>query len=179
MSIKEEAEAKAREITRLTAQVAKLEAELNEAVNWNDIVDRHGCDQFDDIAEKWLALEPVKRVHNAVTSVFSKWANDELMERFKQHMENSLQMAFVEGCLCGVRTVEAKATTPPSATPSAGGVRDAAYVALIEIRDGYCPSQPMDDAGTEFSWALRWIGKLRGIAAQAVPFEWEKENGNN
>lgn len=94
----------------LRKKVKEMEAELDEAVNWNDIVDRHGLDQFDDLAERWLAMEGIQRVHNAVASVFSKWANDDLMGRFKQHMSNAMQMSFVEGCLVGIRTAEARAT---------------------------------------------------------------------
>ena len=98
------------EVSNLRAQLIAMKAERDEAVNWSDIVERYGTDQFDDLAEKWLAMESIQRVHNAVASVFSKWANDELISRFKKHMSNSLQIAFVEGCLAGVRAAEAKAS---------------------------------------------------------------------
>lgn len=108
-------------IASLHATIEQLERERDEAVNWNDIVDRHGVDQFDDLADAWMAMEPIQRVHNAVASVFSKWANDELMTRFKQHMANSLHLAFVEGCIVGVRAAEAKARAlSDSAIPGVG-----------------------------------------------------------
>ncbi len=97
------------------ARVEALTAERDEATNWSDIVDRHGTDGFDDLAEAWLGLDAIKRVTNAVTSIFSKWANDELMERFRKHQLSMFHMAFVEGCLAGVKAeksgAEARRTT--------------------------------------------------------------------
>lgn len=58
-------------ITRLQAETARAdeaEKERDEAVNWSRVVDRHGADRFDDLAESWLALEGVQRMHNAVSS---------------------------------------------------------------------------------------------------------------
>jgi hypothetical protein len=89
------------------AALKAAEAERDEAVNWSNIVDRHGTDQFDDLAEAWLGLEAIKRVTNAVTSVFNKWANDALMERFRKHQLAMFHMAYVEGCLAGVKAAEA------------------------------------------------------------------------
>ncbi|EHK57723.1 hypothetical protein [Allomesorhizobium alhagi] len=85
-----------------------VEAERDEAVNWSGIVDRHGTDQFDDLAEAWLELDAIKRVTNAVTSTFSKWADDALMDRFRKHQLSMFHMAFVEGCLAGVKAAEAR-----------------------------------------------------------------------
>lgn len=88
---------------------ADVEAERDESVNWSDIVERHGTDQFDDLAEAWLALPAIKRITAAVTSVFTKWASDELMERFRAHQLSMFHMAYVEGCLTGVKAAEARA----------------------------------------------------------------------
>ena len=91
------------ENARLRERLVEVESERDEAVNWAHIVDRHGVDGFDALAETWLAMEAIKRLNNAVTSVFAKWANDELMERFKAHVTNVMHSAFVEGALVGVR----------------------------------------------------------------------------
>lgn len=107
-------------VEALKAKIAQIEEERDEATNWSDIVDRHGTDQFDDLAEAWLALPAIQRVTNAVTSTFAKWANDELMTRFRQHQLSMFHMAYVEGCLAGVKAVEAKTALSASqgtATP--------------------------------------------------------------
>lgn len=85
------------------ATIERLLAERDEAVNWTETVERHGTDGFDALADTWLAMEAIKRVNNAVTSVFSKWSNDALMERFKQHITGTMHVSFVEGCLVGVK----------------------------------------------------------------------------
>lgn len=96
-------------ITAQAAEIERLTQERDEAVNWSEIVDQHGIDGFDDLAEKWLSMDAILRVHNAVASVFSKWADDGMMARFKAHMSNVMHLSFVEGCIVGVRTAEARA----------------------------------------------------------------------
>jgi ribA/ribD-fused uncharacterized protein len=71
-------------------------------------------DGFDDLAETWLALEPIKRMTQAVASVFSKWANEDIMVRFRQHITTVTHQAFVEGCIAGVRAERARAALSPS-----------------------------------------------------------------
>lgn len=91
----------------LIKRVREAEAERDEAINWTGIVDRYGTDKFDTLAERWLRTEGIIRTRNAVTSVFVKWASEDIMERFRAHMDNAMQLAFVEGALCGVRAAEA------------------------------------------------------------------------
>lgn len=98
-------------LARLEAEKAareKAEAERDEAVNWTATVEKHGTDKFDDLAEAWLALPAIQRVTNAVTSVFAKWADQGMMDRFRKHQHNMFQMAYVEGCLAGVKASEAE-----------------------------------------------------------------------
>lgn len=111
-------ESAAKGLTEAAQRIEELEGERNEAIDWTAIVERHGTDGFDDLAERWLAMEGIQRMHNAVTSVFSEWANDELMERFKAHMSAYVQQAFVEGCLVGVRTEMARSA--PTIYPGDG-----------------------------------------------------------
>lgn len=84
-------------------RIAELEEERDEAVNWSTLVDRHGTDQFDTLAEEWLTLESITRTFNALCSTFAAYSDDALMSRFKANMAAIFQMAFVEGALCGVR----------------------------------------------------------------------------
>lgn len=96
-------------IERLEARVGEAEDERDEAVNWSAIVDRHGTDGFDALGDRWLAMEGVQRMHKAVSSVFAKYASDEIMTRFREHMTTIMHQSFVEGCLVGVRAEMAKA----------------------------------------------------------------------
>lgn len=80
----------------LQANLDEVTRERDEAVNWTATVERHGTDGFDDLAEAWLSLPAIQRITNAVTSTFSKWANDELMGRFRTH-----QLSKVECPKCG------------------------------------------------------------------------------
>jgi len=86
-----------------------MEADRDEAVNWSHIVDRHGTDGFDDLADQWLEQTAIQRLVQAVASVFSKWANEGLMVRFRGQMAMLTHTAFVEGCLVGVRAEMARA----------------------------------------------------------------------
>jgi hypothetical protein len=96
-------------IASLEAALAEAQSERDEATNWTDIVDRHGTDQFDDLAEAWLALPAIQRTTNAAISTFAKWANDDLMQRFRQNQLSMFHLAYVEGCLAGVKAAEAAA----------------------------------------------------------------------
>lgn len=96
-------------ILSLIERVEKAEAERDEASNWTATVEKYGTDQFDDLAAKWVAMDAITRVRNAVASVFSKWASEELLVRFREHMDRAMQLAFVEGALCGVRAAESSA----------------------------------------------------------------------
>ncbi|GAB4071680.1 hypothetical protein KHC28_00120 [Ancylobacter sonchi] len=122
------------------ARIAELEAERDEAVNWSHVVERHGVDGFDALAETWLAMEPIKRMNNAVTSVFAKWANDDLMKRFKAHITSAMHQSFVEGALVGVRAemVNSKAAEARAAKADADVVRKDARIAELE-RQVYVP----------------------------------------
>lgn len=80
-----------------------------EADAWTQIVETYSLDTFDELASIWASREPIQRMNNALVSVFTKWANDDLMGRFKDQMDTIIRQAFVEGCIVGVRATEAKA----------------------------------------------------------------------
>lgn len=110
-------------VEALEAALVACEAERDEAVDWSHIVDRHGTDNFDALADAWLERESVAYLHNAIGSVFTKWANDDIMERFKESMRDTVHLAFVEGCLVGVRAEIARTALGadgPSASRAAG-----------------------------------------------------------
>ena len=96
-------------VRSLLDELDRVIAERDEAINWSELVDRHGTDQFDDLAEAWLQLETIQRVTNAATSTFAKWANDDLMSRFRRQQLSMFHMAFVEGCIAGVKAAESRA----------------------------------------------------------------------
>ncbi len=98
----------AAEITRLRADLAAAERERDEAHNWSETVERHGTDDFDALAEQWTSKDFVQRLIRAGSSVFAKWANDELTKRHHQLVSDIAHQAFVEGALCGVRAEMAK-----------------------------------------------------------------------
>lgn len=103
----------------LRAGLEEIEAERDEALDWAATVDRHGTDLFDALGDKWLSQTPIVRMFNAVASVFSRWANDDLMDRFKKHMHALVHQAFVEGCIVGCRIADERARqllTPRSET---------------------------------------------------------------
>lgn len=106
-------------------------AELEEASAWNEIIDRHGTDQFDDLAEKWLSMVTMQRFFQAHCSTFSKWADDQLLARYRQSMADMIQLAFVEGALAGVRAEIAQAATDREKLVRAVVERCA------EVADGY------------------------------------------
>jgi len=103
-------------IAAKNAEIERLKQECDEATNWSHVVDRHGVDGFDALAETWLAMEPIARMNNAVTSVFQKWANDELMTRFKAHIVTVMHTSFVEGALVGVRAEMVKSAAAAART---------------------------------------------------------------
>lgn len=113
------------------SRVAEAEAERDDAVNWSAIVDRHGLDGFDALADTWLRMEAIQRLNNAVTSVFAKWANNELMGRFKEHITNVMHESFVEGCIVGVRA-ELVETTKATARAEAAEAALSAERAEVE-----------------------------------------------
>jgi hypothetical protein len=99
------------------AEIERLRAELDEESAWDAVVGAHGgLDAFDKLADVWVAREPIKRMFNASCSVFAKWSNDELMERFKNNLTAQMHQAFVEGCMTGSRARAALAH-PEGITP--------------------------------------------------------------
>lgn len=96
-------------ILALYAERDEARADFEQAADWNKIVDEADLDRFDEIADQWLAMDAIQRLHNAVTSVFAKWSNDQIMTRFKEHMTNVMHQSFVEGAICGVRASKARA----------------------------------------------------------------------
>lgn len=90
------------------ARIRELEGERDEAVNWGHIVDLNGIDQFDDLAERWLSLEAIRRTHQAMASPFAPYASEDIMQRFLQMMRGQLQIAFVEGAIAGVKAEAAR-----------------------------------------------------------------------
>ena len=90
-----------------SAALAEITKERDEALDWSTTVDSHRLDQFDDLADAWLTLKPIERMYNAVCSVFSEWANDELMVRFKGSLRAITHQAFVEGCIVGTHASQA------------------------------------------------------------------------
>jgi len=99
--------------TALAAQAEEIERlrdEVDEAVNWSHIVDLNGTDQFDDLAEAWLRLPAIRRIHQAMASPFAKFASEDIMQRFLQIMRDQLQIAYVEGALAGVKAEVARRT---------------------------------------------------------------------
>lgn len=96
-------------ILNLVRERDEARADFEQAADWNKIVDEAGLDRFDEIADKWLEMDAIQRLHNAVTSVFAKWSNDQIMARFKEHMTNVMHQSFVEGAICGVRASKARA----------------------------------------------------------------------
>lgn len=104
--------------------LTRITGERDEAVNWTETVERHGTDGFDALGDAWLAMDAIKRVNNAVTSVFSKHSNDEIMERFKQHITNVMHVSFVEGCLVGVKAERVNSAAAESRAQAAEAERD-------------------------------------------------------
>ncbi len=105
-------------ITALQAELAEVRSERDEATNWSDIVDRHGCDGFDDLADQWLSLPAIRRIHQAMSSPFAPYANEDIMQRFLTIMSDQLHIAYVEGCLAGVKAEAARTLAPqPPTTP--------------------------------------------------------------
>lgn len=92
-------------------------AALEEESSWATIVDENGTDQFDALGDTWLAMVPIRRMFNAIASVFSKWADDALMDRFKDQLAALMHQAFVEGCIVGVRAAKSSALTALGETP--------------------------------------------------------------
>ena len=91
------------------ARIVALSEELEEAVNWSALVDRHGTDRFEDLAEAWLSMEPIKRMTNAICSPFAKYSDEAIMSRFKTIIADMMIAAFTEGCFVGVRAESARA----------------------------------------------------------------------
>lgn len=95
-------------IEALAAENARLREEIEERDEWLQIVDTIPLDQFDGLGDKWIARMPIVRMINAIASVFSKWANEDIMVRFRKSMTDIARQSFVEGCICGVRNERAR-----------------------------------------------------------------------
>jgi len=89
------------------AKVERLEAEA-EAYNAILCELSGGLDNIDAAADRWLELLDVQRMARAITSVFSKWANDDIMDRFHEKVVALMHQAFVEGAV-SAGAVHAKA----------------------------------------------------------------------
>jgi hypothetical protein len=107
---RDEARAEMDAIGRHAKRIENAERERDEAIadhereaDWNKYVDQMNLDGFDAAADRWLAMPAIQLMHNAAASVFSKWANDELMSRFKEYMTNIMHQSFVEGAIIGAR----------------------------------------------------------------------------
>lgn len=119
-------ESQAATISEQAKRIEEVEKERDEAVNWNALVDKHGgLDDLDALARQWVEQDGIRKVRNAAASVFAKWANEQQMSRFREYMDNTMAMAFVEGAIVGVRAtgagrVEAPYILPPAALNAAG-----------------------------------------------------------
>lgn len=97
------AEAAERERDDALAALSVTKADLDAENDWGKYADNIGADLFDKAADRWLEMTGIANMHNAVSSVFSRWADDALMDRFKQHMTNIMHQSFVEGAIVGRR----------------------------------------------------------------------------
>jgi len=83
------------------ARIAELEAELERANNWNEQVTGFGLDRLDELADAWIERTEITRLFSAVSSVFAKWANDDIIDRFKQAQADLAHLSYVEGAISG------------------------------------------------------------------------------
>lgn len=132
-------------LTSLRTKLAEVEAERDEAVNWTATVERHGTDGFDALADTWLSMEAIKRVNNAVTSVFAKSSNDEIMGRFKQHMTDTMHLSFVEGCIVGVKAEMVNSSALSTRLQEAEKALEEARPLVDAILTGPDPDKAVDD----------------------------------
>lgn len=89
--------------------VSWLLEELDDLSAYRDVVYSAAAAQtYDDAAEKWLGIYGVDRMVKAVTSVFSKWANEDLMVRYREKVADIMHQAFVEGAMVGRQAAEAE-----------------------------------------------------------------------
>lgn len=68
------------------------------------------------MAEAWSDRVEIQRMVETTSAVFAKWANPELLSRFRQQMMGVIQQAYIEGVSA---QVEAIARAHPSPTPAA------------------------------------------------------------
>lgn len=92
----------------LREENAKLQEEIEERDEWLQVVDTTPLDEFDRLGEYWTSRFVIVRMSNAIASVFSKFAPEPIMARFRQGMRNIMQQAFVEGAIAGVRNERAR-----------------------------------------------------------------------
>ena len=103
------------------ARIAELEAELERANNWNEQVTGFGLDRLDELADAWIERTEITRLFSAVSSVFAKWANDDIIARFKQAQADLAHLSYVEGAISGANIALARhPDTPPAPAVAAG-----------------------------------------------------------
>jgi hypothetical protein len=101
-------------IEALEAKVLALTNEIEEGDEWTQLVDTFPLDHFDCLGEVWISRQPIIRMTNAIASVFVKYANENIMSRFREQLRTMMHQAFVEGCVVGVRHSRAKSTKGPN-----------------------------------------------------------------
>lgn len=95
----------------IAAHITRLEGEIEDLSAYRDVINSAtSCDQYDEAADKWLAMQSIDRMANAICSVFSKWASEEIMVRFREKVAALMHLAFVEGALVGQQSAEALAS---------------------------------------------------------------------
>ena len=114
------------------AKAIALEDELEHSNKWANLVEAQGLDHFDALAESWIEIDGIRRVRNAVASVFSKWASEDIMQRFRDHMDNAMKQAYVEGAIAGAANTISNA----HARGKAEGLEQAAVIAKGALTPG-------------------------------------------
>ena len=98
-------------LEELQRQLGEAREEIDERDEWTQLVDSTPLDQFDKLGDYWVARHCIVRMTNAIASVFSKWANEDIMSRFREKLQAVIHQAFVEGCIEGVRSERSKKAT--------------------------------------------------------------------
>jgi len=95
-------------LAEVRAERDALKEEVEERDEWLQIVETTPLDEFDKLGDLWIRRMAIARMVNAIASVFSKWANEGIMARFREQMHTLMHQAYVEGCMAGVKNERAR-----------------------------------------------------------------------
>lgn len=85
------------------ARIRELEETVADHERWEEMVSAVslGLDKIDAIGEQWIAAMGQQQLIQAICSVFTKYSNDDIMQRFREKLVAMLHLAFVEGACIG------------------------------------------------------------------------------